>query len=114
MLWAARVDEWRASGLTSEQYCAGKPFTAGGLRNWAYKLGKVKKRAKRPSTIRLARVLRGSSPSAERPKPTASPYPPGNAALFLECARVRMAILPGFDRNTLAVVLDLLNARGDR
>jgi len=32
--------------------------------------------------------------------------------LFLECGRVRMAIRPGFDRVTLATVLELLDARG--
>ncbi|MBI5548691.1 MAG: hypothetical protein HY901_32820 [Deltaproteobacteria bacterium] len=112
-IWLRRVDEWRASGLTSEKYCEGKSFTAGGLRNWAFKLGKVKKRAPRP-TVRLARVLRSPPRPAEEWRPGASSCTSEGAMLFLECGRVRMAIRPGFDRVTLATVLELLDARGER
>ena len=54
-MWAERVSEWRASGLTSRKYCEGKPFTAGGLRHWAYRLGRGRQES---APVRMARVVR--------------------------------------------------------
>src|SRR5665213_2768015 len=56
--WAERVESWRESGLTSEQYSDGRGFSANGLRHWAYKLGKTERR--RPTVevpeVRIVRV----------------------------------------------------------
>jgi hypothetical protein len=42
--WAARIEAWRASGQTSEDFCATRGFSAGILRHWAWKLGKTRRR----------------------------------------------------------------------
>ena len=58
--WAERVEGWRESGVTSEEYSDGRGFSANGLRHWAYKLGKSKRR--RPKVempdVRIVRVVR--------------------------------------------------------
>lgn len=60
---AERIDSWRESGLTSEQYSDGRGFSANGLRHWAYKLGKTERR--RPMVqvpeVRSLRVVRGTA-----------------------------------------------------
>jgi len=70
--WAERVESWRESGLTSEQYSDGRGFSANGLRHWAYKLGKTERR--RPTVevpeVRIVRVVRATAeagPVAEVP-----------------------------------------------
>jgi hypothetical protein len=61
-IWARRVAEWKSSGLTSEAYCAGRDFTAGGLRHWSHRLGKtVARDAERPSVLETIVRKRGVS-----------------------------------------------------
>jgi hypothetical protein len=99
--WEERVAGWKASGFTSEAYCKGKPFTAGGLRHWAYRL-----RLDARPAVRLARVVRRPAPRVE----DAAPVPA--AVLMLECCGMRVVVPPGFDRATLGAVLDVLASRG--
>jgi hypothetical protein len=115
-IWTERVAEWKASGLTSLEYCEGKPFTAGGLRYWASRLRREKSRRPAPPVVRMARVVVGAtaSPSAAVPRP-GPPISPGRAtaeALTVECGEMRVVVRPGFDRGTLAGVLDVLATRG--
>jgi hypothetical protein len=107
-IWAGRVAEWRSSGLTSTEYCEGKPFTAGGLRHWAYRLRQVEPAKPAALAVRIARVVSTPAPIArfEQPRPS--------EALFVEVGALRVAVRPGFDRATLAAVLDVLVARGAR
>jgi len=108
-IWAERIAEWKASGLTSEAYCEGKPFTAGGMRHWAYLLRQVTPR--KPvalATVRMAKVVpvvRAVPIVAAR-----SSQPP--EALFVEVGDLRVAVRPGFDQATLAAVVEVLAARG--
>jgi hypothetical protein len=76
--WAERVEGWRESGLTSEQYSDGRGFSANGLRHWAYKLGQTKRR--RPKVelpeVRIVRVVRATAETtavAEVPALAATP-----------------------------------------
>jgi hypothetical protein len=107
--WAQRVSEWKSSGLTSIAYCRGKPFTAGGLRHWAHRLGRSRRQG--TGSVRVARVLRVSelrSSSSKR-----EPWPTGVAlaeALVVEIGAARVAVRPGFDRAALAAVLEVLAA----
>ena len=104
--WAKRVSEWRSSGLTSAAYCEGKPFTAGGLRYWSHRLGRGRQQD-RPA-VRVARLVRVSELKAsshdERSLAGAS------ADLVVEIGTARIAVRPGFDRATLATVLEVLAA----
>ncbi len=109
--WARRVATWRASGLSSPQFCVGKNFTAGGLRHWAHRLGKLEAESEvQPTTpMRLARVVRTapmtrSSSSVTEQQGTKMPEP----SLVLEMQGVRIGVPPGFDPATLASVLSVL------
>ena len=98
--------EWRASGLTSEAFSADRGFTAGRLRQWAYRLGKTRKHARSAPVVRMARVVRvGSSPV---------PVPASDVPILVEVGGVRVSLRAGFDRATLGAVLDLLGCRGAR
>ena len=103
--WAERVAEWRASWLSSMEFCEGRGFTAGGLRHWAYRLRKAGAKttllARRP-VIRVLRVERVTDA-------TASSAPVG-ASLTIELGAARMAVPAGFDGATLRTVLEVLVA----
>jgi hypothetical protein len=121
-LWRKRVSDWRGSGLTSVAFVQEKPFSAGGLRHWAFLLRQVEKaeeaaRATKPG-VRLGRVVRGAPPTAaeEGPRdgapgavvaaPAVIPEP-----VVVECGALRVAVRPGVDRKTLATVLELMAAQ---
>jgi transposase len=106
--WAKRVSEWKASGLSSEAFCEGKDFTAGGLRYMAHRLARARSRPspKSQPTVRLARVVRlrrgdvaGSGVHADR---ASSP------ALVVEIGSARVTVPSGAERATVATVLELL------
>src|SRR5208337_5139988 len=108
MTWAKRVAEWKASGLTSEQYCAGRDFTAGGLRHWSHRLGKTVGREVATPAVRLARVVRRQR--------TATPVervaePTGDVRLVVEVGEARVVVPRGFDAVTLGAVLEVLGSR---
>jgi hypothetical protein len=118
--WVERVKGWRASGQTSTEYSEGKPFTAGGLRHWSYRLGMTRRRAGR-TRVRLARVVPIKAPEAKvmgvgavrravyGEEPSSSEE---SAAVVVEMGKARVAVRPGFDRATLGAVLDVLRESG--
>jgi hypothetical protein len=97
------VAEWRASGLSSPAYCAGKDFTAGGLRHWAHRLSRGEDRRSR---MRIARVVRTSTLESRAAAELAS----GGAGLVVELGAARVRVTPGVDRATLATVIEVLTA----
>jgi hypothetical protein len=110
-IWAQRVTDWKTSGLTSPAFCKGKPFTAGGLRHWAYRLRREEAGSADAASVPLARVVRTSEAAPpEAPAPVAA----AGAALVVEVGLARVTVPPGFDRAALAAVLDVLVARGGR
>ncbi|MGH3428090.1 MAG: IS66 family insertion sequence element accessory protein TnpA [Mycobacteriales bacterium] len=114
-LWKNRVAAWRASGLSSTDFCAGKGFTAGGLRHWAYRLRKKEAGPTKPRVepVRLVRVVRASAPSARnQPESTEPPTVTAReSSLMLEVEGGRIGVAPGFDPATLCAVLDVLARR---
>jgi len=116
--WAERVVAWRASGLTSMEFSAGREFTAGGLRHWAYLL---KRRASssgapparaRPA-LRIARVERLQPTPARPAEASGLPAAPASVAppaLMIELGSSRLSVPAGFDVTTLEVVLSALAA----
>lgn len=119
--WEKRVAAWRASGLTSRRYAKGRPFSASGLRYWACRLRREEpvRVAATPQAIRLGRVLRrlAPAPEAAAPEPARelpAPVPAPGVTLTVECGSLRVAVPVGFDRATLAAVLDVLVVREGR
>ena len=113
--WAKRVAEWRASGLTSAEFCSAKEFTAGGLRNSAHLLSK-RARAWRKTGVPLARLVRASAvaDAAEPAQQTARSTPTEGVAtpLVIEIGGARILVGSGFERATLSSLLEVLSARG--
>jgi len=110
--WARRVAAWKGSGLTSEAFCKGKPFTAGGLRYWAHKIRQERPGKTDQPVIRIGRVLRRPGPVDAASKPAQPSVNEKVEAIVVEVGAVRVAVRPGFDRPTLAAVLDLLTTGG--
>jgi hypothetical protein len=102
--WAARVAEWKASGLSSPAFCVGKDFTAGGLRHWAHRLEHGDP-ARRPR-VRFARVVRTRAGAKARPSPGER-----ISDLVVEIGGARIFVRPGFDRETVAALVEVLAAR---
>jgi hypothetical protein len=100
--WAKRVAEWRASGRSSVQFCAGRDFTPGGLRNAAHQLDHASRPRKAPP-VRIARVVSVPAPA---------PPPPPEVPVLVELGGARITVQRGFDQATLAAVLDVLASRG--
>lgn len=99
--WESRVASWRASGLTSSEFCKGRGYSHKSLLWWSCQLGR--KRVETPSrtgSVRLARVIRTA--------PSASPL---TAAVLIEMDGARVAVSSGTNVETLRVVFDALRTR---
>jgi hypothetical protein len=111
--WVARVAEWKASGERAETFSRRGGYAASTLRWWASKLKRdmttsATAPAATPPAVTLARVVR--TPAAE-----AAPEVPSRAiVLEVVDAGVRIAIEPGADPTTLAMVLGVLRECGGR
>lgn len=106
--WAERVTAWRASGLTSERFCDGKGFRPNALRNWAWRLGKTKPRRK--FSVPIARVV--PTLRTGLGAQVSTPRAPTHTGITVEIGAVRIVVGSGFDRSTMAAVLELLGAVG--
>lgn len=91
--WRKRVEAWRASGLTAEEFSDGRGFAAGTLRWWSSRLG----RAQRRTSIALARVVTRPSVAA--------------CAIVVEVAGARVHVPSGTMHDDLATVLGALETR---
>ena len=110
-LWQERITEWKASGLTADQFCQDKEFTTSALRQWVYRFKREAQAApKTPEpTVRVARVVRATTTrvgSTRKGVPASEP-------LVIEIGGARICVRPGFDRATLATVIALLTSCGD-
>jgi len=117
-LWKQRVAAWRASGLTSTAYSAGRGFSAGGLRHWAHRLRQLehKQRGRPVRLVRVERVSGGAvAPLAASPGEggSACAAAPVRVPLMLEVEGGRITVAPGFDPTTLTQVLEVLALRAD-
>jgi len=107
--WARRVEAWRASGKRAEEFSRHEGYAASTLRWWASKL-----RHELPAApeVRLARVVRTATTV---PAPTPSVASPGAViAIDVTATGARIAVGPGADRETLAMVLELVRAGAAR
>lgn len=92
--WKKRVAEWRASGLSSAEFAAGRGFTGSGLRHMAHRL-------RSEPEVRLARV----EVVAER-VPSEAPV-----VVRAGAGGVRIEVTRGFSREVLAAVLNVVEGR---
>lgn len=106
-IWLERVAAWRASGERAETFSRRGGYAANTLRWWASKLKRemVAPPVPAPAAVQLARVVR---------TPPVAPAAPRGHAIVLELVDtgVRIAVEPGADPTTLAMVIDVV--RGGR
>ena len=103
-IWTKRIEEWRASGLTAEEFCRPRGFDADRLYRWSSRLAKrAKESPKAEPTISIARVIRRPmSPSvAAKSEPS----------VCIEIAGARVTVAAGVCKATLASVFEVLEAR---
>lgn len=106
-IWLDRIERWRASGERAELFSQREGYAASTLRWWASKL-RHELAAPVPSrpSVQLARVVRTMS------RPTTTSEAPSAIAVEVVDRRVRIAVEPGADPRTLAMVLEVVVARG--
>ena len=90
--WKRRVAGWKASGLSAESFALGRGFNADALREMGEHLLKA------APEVRLARVEILAERVAEVP-------------VVLRAGAVRVEVVSGFSRETLAAVLDVIEGR---
>ena len=90
--WLERIRAWRASGLTADEFAAGRDFAAGTLRWWSSRLGRIE-------TPRFVRVVprAAARPVAEAPEIT------------IEVGAARIRVGGEFDAALLARVVRALS-----
>ena len=110
--WSERVAEWRESGQTAREFSAGRGFSDGGLRHWAYRLKRlgVAPAVRRPSRVkREVTVPRSVVPAQlrvvrlERMAAAVSP-----SVLTVEIGAARLRVPEGAHAATLQTTLGAL------
>ena len=117
--WREKIAEWRASGLSAAKFAESRGCSAHQVWNWAARFRKEDEaraaEAAGPAqtvsvaghSIPFARVLRA-------PKQEASEKTVPAGAMAVEVCGMRLVVPSGFDRETLAMVLDEVEARKAR
>ena len=90
---------WRASGLTSTEFCKGRGYARSSLLWWSSRLRGKRSNKPKAGAIRLARVIR--APAATAPA----------AAVLIEVDGARIAVGRDVHVETLRAVFDALRAR---
>jgi lambda repressor-like predicted transcriptional regulator len=112
--WADVVSQWRTSGLSQKEFCRRRDISDRALNNWLYKS---------PYRERVARILAARSQGkidAETPRflPVAVLSATPGTDSRVSCATIevvlpsgsRIAVMPGFDAETLRRVVAALEA----
>lgn len=110
-MWEERLKDWRASGLSAEEYCRGKGFSAGTLYRWSSRVrapGGAAEAAAREASVGLVRVVRAPTHAEVASAPSGG----GTVAVLVEVEGARVVVPSGADTATVAVVLSALRAAG--
>jgi len=94
--WARRVAEWRASGETAAEFCAGRGFAASTLRWYSSQLGSVAP----PPEPRTAMIEVRREPARA-------------AHVMVELGGARVHVPCGVDMETLSTVFDALRGAAE-
>lgn len=111
--WAKRIEQWAASGLTSEQFAAQEGINARTLAHWKWRLGKeARKRASRPRSSRPAGDKRETAPAPTFVELAPSAVLVAGEPIEIVTTGGEVVRVPvGFDDETLTRVLAVLEAR---
>lgn len=120
--WAARVDAWRASGVSAAAFCAEQKYSATTLYWWSSRLRRGAGSAEQGKHVRSRHPVRAREPSPPRPVqlarivretmvPSAMPSSP---LITVQVGQMRVEVATGVDRATLSAVLETLACLGDQ
>jgi hypothetical protein len=105
--WQKRIERWRDSGLSADQFAAEFGINVGTLRYWKYHLGKEARgesgTAKKPARMKASDLV-------EMPAPVAAVAGPAVFELELGAGR-RLRIPPQFEAAVLERLLAVLERR---
>ena len=104
--WRKRVERWRESGLTAEQFATETGINAGTLRFWSYRVAKEARGETPASRRRAPKVVAPSSFVEVQAAGTMS----ATFELELDGGR-RLRIPTAFDASALARLLDVLGPK---
>ncbi len=93
--WAARVRNWKRSGLTAADYADREALNAGTLKWWSSQLNRTTPATSRPPVVEV----------------TVAPTRAESSLEVVLVSGVRLAVPVGFDEATLARLLTVLEAR---
>jgi transposase len=104
--WRARVVQWRRSGLSVREFCRREGLSEPLFYSWRREL------AKREMSESLATGVKGLATHFVPVRIVAPPSVGQTTAIEIVLSRgQRVRVRPGFDRDTLQAVLDLLEQR---
>jgi hypothetical protein len=112
-VWAKRVERWQASDLTAKEFAAEIGVNPRTLSHWKWMLGKGgAKKKRRPSEAKAKNQARSSSAEAVSFTELSikAPLRASSIEVVVDARRV-VRVDSGFDADTLARVLDVLEAR---
>jgi hypothetical protein len=94
--WAARVEQWRASGKSAPEFAQGQGFESSTLRYWASRLKHLPQSLAKPvPRVRMLRVRRAPRQMVAEP-------------MIVAIGAARVEVRSGFDRALLREVVEAL------
>lgn len=106
-LWANRVGEWQASGLSAAKFAVGRGYSAWGLYHWRRRLEGMKAVSHKQADVKIARVVRRDGAPGEQ----LAPVRPSEFGIIVEATDVVLRVhLPEFDRDVMRDVVAVLGA----
>ena len=120
--WREKIAEWRASGLSAAKFAESRGYSAHQVWNWAARFRKedaacAARAAEAAGPAQTVSVAGHSIPFARvlrAPKQEVSENAVPAGAMAVEVCGMRLVVPSGFDRETLAMVLDEVEARKAR
>src|SRR5579863_4893799 len=98
--WCGRVQEWKASGLSADEFAAGREFKPATLRWWSSRVrglvGRRRGTGRASQPVRVVRVL------------TRRRAPATSDSVFVHVGPVRVEVRAGFDRQLLRELVEAL------
>jgi transposase len=96
--WPARVAAWRASGMSAQEFCKQRGYSATTLYWWSSQLKRAGVLAQRDEPMPLVRIVRKSETRAAAK----------SSPIFVHVGNARIEVSADVDRSTLSVVLEAL------
>ena len=107
-MWVKRVERWRASGLTAEEFAAEIGVNANTLRHWSWLVGRDNRT---PSPTATKRTTPRAIPFVEVVAPPASCSPAPDALEIVVRDSIRIRVPATFDPDVLRRVIAAVEAR---